>query len=213
MMTPQTMAIITRIFPADERGKAMSLWGATAGVATLVGPLLGGILVDGLGWEWIFFVNVPVGVVGLVAAWRLVPRLETHPHRFDWLGVVLSGVGDGRARVRDPGGSPVRLVDHHRLDLGAAAHRRRPRPPGRPSSSGRRVNTGEPLVPLSLFRDRNFSLANVAISSMGLAVTAMGFPIMLYAQTGARSLADRGGAAARAHGGDVDPAALPGSAR
>ncbi|HNO39156.1 MAG TPA: MFS transporter, partial [Marmoricola sp.] len=49
MMTPQTMAIITRIFPAERRGRAMSLWGATAGVATLVGPILGGVLIDSLG--------------------------------------------------------------------------------------------------------------------------------------------------------------------
>ncbi len=61
LMTPQTMAVITRIFPPDRRGAAMGIWGATAGVATLVGPLLGGVLVDGLGWEWIFFINVPVG--------------------------------------------------------------------------------------------------------------------------------------------------------
>ena len=47
--------------PAGPRGAAMGLWGATAGVATLVGPILGGVLVDSLGWEWIFFVNVPVG--------------------------------------------------------------------------------------------------------------------------------------------------------
>ena len=71
----------------------MGLWGATAGVATLVGPLLGGVLVDALGWEWIFFVNLPVGVVGLVLAWRLVPRLPTHSHTFDWVGVALSAVG------------------------------------------------------------------------------------------------------------------------
>ena len=51
----------------------MALWGATAGVATLVGPILGGVLVDGLGWEWIFFVNVPVGLVAFALAWRLVP--------------------------------------------------------------------------------------------------------------------------------------------
>ena len=54
--------------PATERGQAMALWGATAGVATLVGPILGGVLVDALGWEWIFFVNIPVGMVGLVLA-------------------------------------------------------------------------------------------------------------------------------------------------
>ena len=80
LMTPQTMAVITRTFPLDQRGQAMSLWGATAGVATLVGPLVGGLLVDGPGWQWIFFINVPIGVVGFVLAWRLVPRLETHSH-------------------------------------------------------------------------------------------------------------------------------------
>ena len=83
VMMPQTMAVITRTFPAESRGRAMSLWGAVAGVATLVGPILGGVLVDGLGWEWIFFVNVPVGVVGLVLAARLVPELPTHVRRFD----------------------------------------------------------------------------------------------------------------------------------
>ena len=62
--------------PADRRGQAMALWGATAGVATLVGPILGGVLVDTLGWEWIFFINVPVGVLGFVLAWRLVPTLR-----------------------------------------------------------------------------------------------------------------------------------------
>src|SRR3954470_8448490 len=93
LMTPQTMAVITRTFPANSRGQAMSLWGATAGVATLVGPLLGGVLVDGPGWEWIFFINVPVGVVGFVLALRLVPRLETHSHSFDLVGVALSSIG------------------------------------------------------------------------------------------------------------------------
>ena len=92
-MTPQTMATITRIFPMESRGKAMAMWGATAGLALLVGPMLGGVLVDAFGWEWIFFINVPVGLVGLVLAWRVVPVLPTHPHRFDWWGVVLSGVG------------------------------------------------------------------------------------------------------------------------
>ena len=93
VMSPQTMAVITRTFPPHERGRAMSLWGAVAGVAVLVGPILGGLLVDGLGWEWIFFVNVPVGVVGFVLAARLVPALSTAVRRFDLLGVALSAVG------------------------------------------------------------------------------------------------------------------------
>ena len=93
MITPQTMAIITRIFPAERRGQAMALWGATAGVATWSARSWAAYSSTALGWEWIFFINVPVGVVGFALAWRLVPRLATSTHRFDWLGVALSGVG------------------------------------------------------------------------------------------------------------------------
>ena len=79
LMTPQTMAVITRTFPPNRRGAAMGLWGATAGVATLVGPLAGGLLVDGFGWEWIFFINIPVGIIGFVLAWILVPQARDAP--------------------------------------------------------------------------------------------------------------------------------------
>ncbi len=93
LLTPQTLSTITRIFPAERRGVAMSVWGATAGVATLVGPLAGGVLVDRLGWQWIFFVNVPIGIIGLGLAVLLIPVLPTQKHRFDMLRVLLSGVG------------------------------------------------------------------------------------------------------------------------
>lgn len=181
MMTPQTMAIITRIFPAQRRGRAMSLWGATAGVATLVGPILGGVLVDSMGWEWIFFINVPVGVVGFVLAMRLVPHLSTHPHKLDWPGVVLSGTGLFCLVFG--------IQEGHQYDWGTIV--------GPISVWGLIIlgmlllttflvwqarNPVEPLLPLSLFKDRNFSLANVAISTMSLAITALGFPFMLYAQ-------------------------------
>jgi EmrB/QacA subfamily drug resistance transporter len=176
MITPQTMAIITRIFPAARRGKAMALWGATAGVATLVGPILGGVLVDALGWEWIFFINVPVGVLGLFLAARLVPALETHTHSFDWLGVALSGVGmfllvfgiqEGHQYAWSAAIWALILAGVFVLALFVVWQAR---------------NTREPLVPLSLFHDRNYSLANVAISVMGFAITAMAIPIMLWAQ-------------------------------
>ena len=176
MITPQTMAIITRIFPAERRGAAMALWGATAGVATLVGPILGGILVDGLGWEWIFFINIPVGIVGFVLAWRLVPTLPTHTHQFDWLGVALSGAGmfllvfgiqEGHQYHWN--GVIWSLIMAGLAILGLFIY-------------WQARNKAEPLVPLRLFRDRNFSLANVAISVMGFAITALSIPIMLWAQ-------------------------------
>ncbi|EOM77361.1 multidrug efflux transport protein [Rhodococcus rhodnii LMG 5362] len=187
LMTPQTMAVITRTFPPDRRGVAMGLWGAVAGVATLVGPLAGGILVDALGWEWIFFVNVPVGIVALVLAWRLVPALPTSTHRFDIPGVLLSGVGMfllvfgiQEGSTWDWDGRIVGLIAAGLLVLAVFVW-------------NQSRTKGEPLVPLSLFRDRNFSLANVAITTMGFAVTSMVLPLMFYAQ-GVRGLSPTGAA-------------------
>ncbi|WP_148612549.1 DHA2 family efflux MFS transporter permease subunit [Nocardioides rubriscoriae] len=176
MITPQTMAIITRIFPAERRGKAMALWGATAGVATLVGPILGGVLVDVAGWEWIFFINVPIGVVGFVLAWRLVPTLETRSHRFDWLGVALSGVGMFLLVFGIQEGEQLdwstlvwTMIAGGLVVLGGFV-------------LWQARNKAEPLVPLHLFRDRNFSLANVAITVMGFSITSVAIPLMLWAQ-------------------------------
>ncbi|GAB3745420.1 MFS transporter [Microlunatus parietis] len=182
MMTPQTMAVITRIFPADQRGRAMSLWGAVAGIATLVGPIAGGLLIDGPGWQWIFFVNVPVGVVGFVLAGRLVPRLETHRHRFDLVGVVLSAVGmfclvfgiqEGQTYHWGMIIGPISVWLLIIVGIVVLAV----------FVVWQAKQAGEPLVPLGLFGDRNFSLANVGIGAVGFAVTAMGFPLMLYTQS------------------------------
>lgn len=176
LMTPQTMAVITRTFPANRRGQAMALWGAVAGVATMVGPIVGGLLVDSLGWEWIFFINVPVGVIALALAWRLVPALPTHAHRFDWVGVALSaagmflvvfGIQEGQTYHWSAG--IWGLIGAGVLVLAGFVY-------------WQRRNTGEPLVPLALFADRNFSLSNVAITAIGFVITAMSVPIMLYAQ-------------------------------
>lgn len=176
LMTPQTMAVITRTFPPQRRGAAMGLWGATSGVAMLVGPLAGGLLVDGLGWEWIFFVNLPVGVIGFVLAWMLVPNLETHPHRFDLVGVVLSAVGlflivfglqegehfDWAAWVWTMIAGGVVVMA---LFIWQQAKTR-----------------SEPLVPLGLFRDRNFSVSNFTIATVGFTVTSMSLPLMFFVQ-------------------------------
>jgi EmrB/QacA subfamily drug resistance transporter len=181
MMTPQTMAVITRIFPIERRGSAMALWGATAGVATLVGPIAGGVLVDTLGWEWIFFINVPVGIVGFALAWRLVPRLETNHHRFDWLGVALSGTGmfllvfgiqEGEQYDWSTIAGPITVW---RLIIGGIVVMAL-------FVLWQARNRREPLVPLSLFQDRNFSVSNLAITTVSFAFTAMGFPLMLWAQ-------------------------------
>ncbi|WP_246119445.1 DHA2 family efflux MFS transporter permease subunit [Cellulomonas massiliensis] len=180
LMTPQTMSMITRVFPPQKRGAAMGVWGAVAGVATITGPVLGGLLVP-IGWEWIFWVNVPVGVVALVFALRNLPSLPTAHRTFDGIGVVLSVVGmflfvfglqEGSTydwgTIRGPitvwgviGAGVVILVlfglwQHHRGD--------------------------DALMPLRLFSVRNFSLANVAGFAVTFAMTGIFFPFTIFLQ-------------------------------
>src|SRR5215218_8949569 len=93
LLTPQTLSTITRTFPPERHGVAMSLWGATAGVGMFVGPMAGGVLVDGLGWQWIFLINIPIGVVGFALAVLLIPAVPGQRHRLDVFGVLLSGAG------------------------------------------------------------------------------------------------------------------------
>ena len=176
LLTPQTLSTITRIFPAERRGVAMSVWGATAGVATLVGPLAGGVLVDGLGWQWIFFVNVPIGLIGLGLAFWLVPDLPTEKHGFDLLGVALSGVGmfmivfalqEGQSHNWAPWiwGTLAGGVGFMAAFI-----------------FWQQANRNDPLIPLVIFRDRDFSLSTLGVATIGFVVTAMILPVMFYAQ-------------------------------
>lgn len=181
LMTPQTMAIIARVFPPRGRGQAMGAWGAVGGLATLVGPILGGVLTDTVGWEWIFFVNVPVGIIAFVVAWRLVPDLTGHPHRFDWLGVVLSGAGllllvfgIQEGEVYDWGVIVGPVTVWGLIVAGAILLVL--------FVVWQRVNRAEPLMPLDLFRDRNFSVANATIFLVGVGITAMPVPLAFYFQ-------------------------------
>ncbi|MFJ3384332.1 MULTISPECIES: DHA2 family efflux MFS transporter permease subunit [unclassified Curtobacterium] len=181
MMTPQTMSVITRMFPPQNRGAAMGLWGATAGIASLVGPIAGGLLVDGFGWEWIFFVNVPVGVVAFVLAQRFVPSFDRHQHRFDYLGIVLSAVGmfllvfgiqEGETYDWGTIAGPISvwaLIIAGLVVLAAFV-------------VWQGVQKTEPLLPLGLFKDRNFTLANIAITAVGVAISSFALPLMLWAQ-------------------------------
>ncbi|HWJ84394.1 MAG TPA: DHA2 family efflux MFS transporter permease subunit, partial [Cellulomonas sp.] len=182
LMTPQTMSMITRVFPAAKRGAAMGVWGATAGVATIAGPVLGGALVESWGWEWIFFVNIPIGIVALWLSVTRLPTLPTHTRSFDLVGVALSVIGmfllvfglqEGETydwgTVWGPitvwgmvGGGLVVLIGFvlWQRHLGDDA-----------------------LMPLRLFHVRNFSLANIAGWSVTFAMTGLFFPFTIFLQT------------------------------
>lgn len=176
LMTPQTLSAVTRIFPPQQRGVPMSLWGATAGVALLVGPVAGGLVVDTLGWRWIFLVNVPIGVVGLVLAARLIPTLPARPHRLDMVGVLLSGAGiclivfalqEGRNHDWGPT-TWAAIACGLALIAGFVVWQS--------------VQRAEPLVPHALFRHRDFGLSNAGIALISFTVVGFTVPLMFYLQ-------------------------------
>ncbi|MCP1387422.1 DHA2 family efflux MFS transporter permease subunit [Corynebacterium sp. TA-R-1] len=177
MVTPQSMSVMIRTFSPTQRGSAMGVWGATAGLATVTGPLLGGVLTDAGGWPWIFFVNVPVGILGIALAWKFVPRLEQTNRSFDWVGTVLSAIGMFclvfGIQEAERFGWDWRFWAL--LLAGAAAMAVFIRWQSRRGDDA--------LVPLRLFANRNFALASVTIATVGFAISTFAIPWMIYVQT------------------------------
>src|SRR5436853_201874 len=91
ILTPQTLSILTNIFPPNRRGAAFGIWGAVAGVATVTGPTLGGFLVSNFSWQAVFWVNVPVGIVAFVLGIWLLPGIRLgREQNLDPVGVLLA---------------------------------------------------------------------------------------------------------------------------
>src|SRR5712691_3380590 len=95
LMNPATLSIITATFPPRQRGMAIGIWVGVSGMALAIGPLVGGLLTQYVHWSWIFFINVPIGVLGIaVAGWSIDESRDTsHEQRLDLPGLVASGVG------------------------------------------------------------------------------------------------------------------------
>src|SRR5438132_1832498 len=116
ILAPQGLPIMTTLFPPERRGGVFAIYGALSGLAVLLGPVLGGFIVTHFGWRWIFYVNLPVGLITLVLAFLFVPDLRPgRRHRLDWVGVVLAtlglvGIGVGLISVQRDECGPGRAV-------------------------------------------------------------------------------------------------------
>ena len=94
LMNPATLSIIAATFPPRERGTAIGIWAGTSALALAIGPLVGGLITEHLDWSWIFFVNVPIGILGIVASYLFIDesRDETHAS-LDLPGLATSALG------------------------------------------------------------------------------------------------------------------------
>ncbi|GIJ68552.1 DHA2 family efflux MFS transporter permease subunit [Virgisporangium ochraceum] len=184
LLTPQTLTALTVIFPPDKRGAAFGIWGGVAGIATLAGPVLGGWLVDDFGWRWIFFVNLPVGILALVGAVIVMPDLKLNRrHRLDWVGTVLVttalflitfGLIEGQSHDWGEVWGPVTIVEI--IVAGVVLlvvfflHQWATR-------------DGEPLVPYQIFRDRNFSVMNYVAAAIAFGMLGLFLPLTIFLQS------------------------------
>jgi len=179
MLIPQTLAIITMTFPADRRGVAFGIWGAVAGVATIAGPTLGGLLVTAFDWRWIFFVNLPIGVIVFTGALLILPDIKPgRRHQLDLPGVALAtvallgicyGLVEGQsynwdARIWVSIGVGIVMIVVFLL-----------------YQRSRQGN--EPLVPFALFRSRNYSLMNVVAGTLAVGMLGIFLPFTIYLQS------------------------------
>jgi EmrB/QacA subfamily drug resistance transporter len=94
LMNPATLSIITATFPPKQRGQAIGIWAGVSALALAIGPLVGGLIVDNINWHWIFYVNVPVGVIGIVVSQLVIKesRDTSHEQSIDLPGLLTSGL-------------------------------------------------------------------------------------------------------------------------
>ena len=158
LLVPGSLSIITSSFEGAARARAFGVWAAATSALTVLGPLVGGILVDTISWRMAFLVNIPFALLGLYAAWRHVPesRDPNAPRRLDWLGSVVialavGGISFGIVRGQETGWSdPASLVA---LGVGIVAALLFP---------VLMVVRRDPLVPPKLFRRREFTVINLS---------------------------------------------------
>jgi EmrB/QacA subfamily drug resistance transporter len=177
LLTPSALAVIVATFPPDERGRAVGAWTAWGGIGTVLGPLIGGQLVDSASWRWIFAINVPIVLITLFLVLRVVPEGERRAGaRVDVVGAALCALGLGGITfglIEQPlhgWGDPMVAVP---LIAGAILFA---------SFVIWEALSAHPMLPLSLFRRRNFAVGNIETFSMYAGLGLLFFFLVLFLQ-------------------------------
>ena len=183
LLTPQTLAILTSIFPPERRGAAFGVWGGVAGLATLAGPTVGGAIITYIDWRWIFYINVPIGILALVATFLVIPDIRPGRHHgWDVVGIIVATAGLF--------GIVFGLIEGERYNWGQIEAYGITIPEVIGAGVALMIlfviwerYQREPLVPLSLFRDRNFAVANWIAAAISFGMLSMFLPFTIYLQS------------------------------
>jgi EmrB/QacA subfamily drug resistance transporter len=179
MMFATSLALLAGAFQGRERGTAFGVWGATVGASVAIGPLVGGAITDGLGWQWIFFVNVPIGIAAIFLTQRKVDESKNpYARSIDWPGVVVWSAGlfllvlgliRGNAQgwgstktLIELGGAVLLIITFLLIE----------------------ARSKEPMLDLSLFRKPAFSGVSIVAFTLSASMFAMFLYLTLYLQNG-----------------------------
>jgi DHA2 family multidrug resistance protein len=178
-LVPLSQATMLDLYPLEQRGSAMALWGVGVMVGPILGPTLGGYLTDVYNWRWVFFINVPFGILGVTGLFLFLKEVPGRPVlRFDWFGFAVLSLGLGalqlvldRGEVKDWFGSREIVIEAALAALGIylfVVH----------------VATAErPFLPPRLFRDLNFSMGLFVMFAVGMVLLASSALLAPYLQT------------------------------
>jgi EmrB/QacA subfamily drug resistance transporter len=176
IVMPLGLTLLTSSFPADRRGAVVGIWGGVAGLGVASGPLVGGVVTEGLDWHWIFWVNVPLGIAAVIAILRVLPESYGPRTRLDPVGMVTASAAMGLLvwgvlRVPEAGWASAEVLVA--LALGAVL------------LAGFLVWESvapAPMVPLSLFRSRVFASASITQFLMAASIFATAYVTSQYFQ-------------------------------
>ncbi len=177
LMNPATLSIIAATFPPHQRGTAIGIWAGVSGLALAIGPLVGGLITEHLDWSWIFFVNIPVGIIAIAASFLFIDesRDETHV-RLDLPGLATSAIGLFTLTYA--------LIEANTYGWTS------PRILGAFAVAGASILAfilleryqRAPMLPLELFRNRTYAGANTVMLLVALAMFGVFFFLSLYMQ-------------------------------
>ncbi|MGH9116081.1 MAG: MFS transporter [Acidimicrobiales bacterium] len=177
IVTPLTLTLLSDAVPPERRNVALGVWGAVGGLAVAMGPLVGGAVVEGASWQWIFWLNVPVGVALVPLALRRLDESHGRSVPLDLPGVALATVGLlgvvlGLVRGSGHGWSSAPVLGSFALGVG-----------GLVAFVVRERSARSPMLPLRLFRSRSFSVVNVVALLMSFGMFGSIFLLAQFLQT------------------------------
>nr|WP_205421986.1 MULTISPECIES: DHA2 family efflux MFS transporter permease subunit [Heyndrickxia] len=179
LLLPQTMTFIIRLFPSERRGTALGIWGMVGGVAAVAGPSLGGFIVSVLGWRWIFYINVPIGVLIFIFTYLFVPEIRNSAkQQLDLMGVLLVslsclfltyGLIEGQHFKWSMYIVGILIISVVIFIIFYVQQKLR--------------HKRDPLIPFALFEDRNYTLMNVVGVFFSIGVLGLMLLLSIYFQS------------------------------